>query len=143
MIVLGLMLVVYLVCCFGEMRKPAIVYLIATTINIPLYFIALSFDGTSNRGLIDLVYMYGISEVFLKAVIVMAVTRLKYKTLYILALMHIANDAFNIFYYELVNNAIIACEMLYSVVGSKSAFSRITHKLSTRDLWHIRHSGGV
>lgn len=116
------------------MRKPAIAYLVLTAINLALYPLFEALDPESNANLVTIMYIYGVTDVALKFLTLIAIgTSLKdrsfdfkHKPLYVLLLLHAINHAFNDFYYGEVNNAIILCELIYFIRGSKNVVAGIS-----------------
>ncbi len=137
MIVIAAMIIVYGICCFGDMRRPAVIYFIAAVVNAGVYPIFDAIDPKDNKELVDLIYVYGATESALKMLVLLGLTQLKHRWLIVLLFLHIINDTLNSFHYGLVNDTIIMCELVCFIKGSKSVFVEIIDRILSRNLRHI------
>lgn len=141
MMVLAAMMIVYGICCFGDMRKPAILYFVAAIINAAVYPFFDALDPEADKDLIDLIYVYGVTESYLKGIIVISLTRLKYRWLLFLLLFHIINDGLNSFHYGPANDALIICELIIFIRGSRGVVTKIFNNLLPPHLRGVRFIG--
>lgn len=119
MVTLATVLICYGVCCKGELRRVAYIYLFFTLINIVVYGLFLHFEPAPFSHAYDLMYFYGVFESYIKITLLLYFFGFKHLWLIFCAIAHIINDGFNSFEYGSFNDLIIILEIVYILMGSK------------------------
>ena len=142
---LAAMLLVYGACCFGSMKRVAVLYFALAFINAAIYPIFLTLDNSESSKWYPLIYGYGVTESYLKLLYLVGFWNFNivlrenvYRWLMFISLLHIVNDAFNNFHYGVFNDALIMCEMACFLMGAKNVIPEISGlfgRISSSDIW--------
>ena len=145
MIILSMMVMVYGLCCFGSMKRIAMLYFCLSVVNMLIFPFMEDMDITENSPWFSIIYGSAIFEEYLKVLFLIAVSQLSHRWLIFLLFAHIINHGYNEFEYELFNDAIIILEMAYFLRKSDGIYSGLVEffgRVPTRNLRNARINGG-
>jgi len=160
-ITLAAMIIVYGACIGGSLTRASSVYFTLACVNALMY---LQFGKMTYFS----VYSYGITEEFIKILLILHICR-KHKLdtssidkehiplirwfiarigytatihlpLIALLLAHIGNHAYNDWHYGLINDIIIYLEMAYFIGRSKDVVSAISRRPFFSNIWNTSHN---